>query len=155
MFWKFSGNAFLVLKRFCSSETDRVTNFCLSSAVDSCYHRNGWNSMLEAFYDKTCLSKCVGNSLEMIFEYLNISVAQKLTELQILSSNLWKTYFFGKMIFWSTGFGQLILLPTHLFRQLIFGNSLFCLPNFLTNWFFYIFLTADFLQLIKLFNCST
>ena len=39
--------------------------------------------MLEAFYDKNCLPKCAGNSLEMHFEYLNISVVQKLTELQI------------------------------------------------------------------------
>ena len=39
--------------------------------------------MLEAFYDKTCLAKCSGNCLEMHFEYLHVSVAQKLTELQI------------------------------------------------------------------------
>ena len=36
--------------------------------------------MLEALYDKTCLPKCSGNWLEMHFEYLNVSVAQKLTE---------------------------------------------------------------------------
>ena len=39
--------------------------------------------MLEAFYDKTCLTKCSGNCLEMHFEYLHVSVPQKLTELQI------------------------------------------------------------------------
>ena len=39
--------------------------------------------MLGAFYDKTCLAKCSGNSLEMHFKYLHVSVAQKLTELQI------------------------------------------------------------------------
>ena len=39
--------------------------------------------MLEAFYDKTCLAKCFGNCLEMHFEYLHVSVAQKLIELQI------------------------------------------------------------------------
>ena len=39
--------------------------------------------MLEAFYDKTCLAKCSGNYLEMHFEYLHVSVAQKLTKLQI------------------------------------------------------------------------
>ena len=41
--------------------------------------------MLEAFYDKTCLAKCSGNCLEMNFEYSHVSVAQKLTELQILA----------------------------------------------------------------------
>ena len=41
------------------------------------------NSMLEAFYDKTCLAKCFGNCLEMHFEYSHVFVAQKLTELQI------------------------------------------------------------------------
>ena len=39
--------------------------------------------MLEAFYEETCLLKCSGNWLEMHFEYLNVSVAQKLTELWI------------------------------------------------------------------------
>ena len=41
--------------------------------------------MLEAFYDKTYLAKCSGNCLEMHFEYLHVSVAQKLTELQIFA----------------------------------------------------------------------
>ena len=41
--------------------------------------------MLKAFYDKTCLPKCTGNSLEMEFEYLNVSVAQKLTDLGFLA----------------------------------------------------------------------
>ena len=36
--------------------------------------------MLEALYDKTCLPKCSENWLEMHIEYLNVSVAQKLTE---------------------------------------------------------------------------
>ena len=40
--------------------------------------------MLEAFYDKTCLANCSGNCLEMHFEYLHVSVAQKLNELQIV-----------------------------------------------------------------------
>ena len=39
--------------------------------------------MLETFYDKTCLAKYIGNRLEMHFEYLPVSVAQKLTELRI------------------------------------------------------------------------
>ena len=43
--------------------------------------------MLEALYDKTCLTKCFGNFLEMNFEYLNVSVAQKLTELQFFRSH--------------------------------------------------------------------
>ena len=38
--------------------------------------------MLKALHQKTCLPKSSGNSLEMNFEYLNISVAQKLTELR-------------------------------------------------------------------------
>ena len=38
--------------------------------------------MLEAFFDITCLAKCFGNCLEMHFEYLHVSVAQKLTELR-------------------------------------------------------------------------
>ena len=38
--------------------------------------------MLEALYEKTCLPKCSGNSLNLHFEYLNVSVAQKLTELR-------------------------------------------------------------------------
>ena len=38
--------------------------------------------MLEALYQKTCLPKSSGNSLDMNFEDLNISVAQKLTELR-------------------------------------------------------------------------
>ena len=45
--------------------------------------------------------------------------------------------FFGKMIFWTTGFGQLIFLPTHLdLDNWFFYNSLFCLTHFLTNWLF-------------------
>ena len=39
--------------------------------------------MLEALYEKTCLPKCSGNTLNLHFEYLNDSVAQKITELQI------------------------------------------------------------------------
>ena len=39
--------------------------------------------MLKALYDKSCLVNCVGNSLEMDFEHINVSVPQKLTELQI------------------------------------------------------------------------
>ena len=131
MFWKFSGDAFWVLTRFCSSKTDRVTNFWLSSAVNSCYScHNHRNLMLEALYDKTCLPNCVGNSLEMHFEYLNISVAQKLTELRIFGCHLWKSYFLETWFFCTTDFGQLIFLPTHLFGQLIFDNSLFCLTHF-------------------------
>ena len=42
--------------------------------------------MLEALYDKTCLPKCSGNSLNLHFEYLNVSVAQKLTELRFFYS---------------------------------------------------------------------
>ena len=38
--------------------------------------------MLEALYQETCLPKCSVNSLDMNFECLNVSVAQKLTELQ-------------------------------------------------------------------------
>ena len=34
-----------------------------------------------AYYNKICLSKCVGNYLEMHFEYLHVSVAQKPSEL--------------------------------------------------------------------------
>ena len=37
---------------------------------------------VESLYDKTCIAKYFGNSQEMHFEYLNVSVAQKLTELQ-------------------------------------------------------------------------
>ena len=40
--------------------------------------------MLEALYDKTCLPKCVRNSLQMQFEYINVSVAQNLTKLGII-----------------------------------------------------------------------
>ena len=39
--------------------------------------------MLKALYDKSCLVNCVGNSLEMDFEHINVSVPQKLTELHI------------------------------------------------------------------------
>ena len=49
--------------------------------------------MLEALYDKTYLEKCFGNSLEMHFEYLIISIAQKLTELPSFGCHLWKTWF--------------------------------------------------------------
>ena len=37
--------------------------------------------MLEALYQKTCFPKSSGNSLDMNFEYLNVSLSQKLTEL--------------------------------------------------------------------------
>ena len=42
--------------------------------------------MLETLYEKTCLPKCSGNSLNLHFEYLNVSVAQKLTELHFFGS---------------------------------------------------------------------
>ena len=93
MFWKFSGDAFWVTKRFCNSKTDWVTNFWLSS-------------------------------LENLF---------------------FETWFF-----WTTDFCQLIFLPTHLFGQLIFDNSLFCLTHCFTNWIFdnWYFVNWFFWQLI-------
>ena len=36
--------------------------------------RDRRNSMLEAFYEKTCLAKYFGNCLEMLFEYLHFYV---------------------------------------------------------------------------------
>ena len=99
MFRKFLELAFWVLKRFCSSKTDRVTNFWLSSAVNSCYScRDRRKRMLEALYDKTCLPKCSGNWLEMHFEYLNVSVAQKLTELWIFGCQGYSRGQFGKTL---------------------------------------------------------
>ena len=68
--------------------------------------------------------------------YLKVPVAQKQTELQIFGCHLWKTYFWKHDFFCTTDFGQLIILPTHLFGQLIFDISLFCLAHFLTNWYF-------------------
>ena len=58
-------------------------SFFGSAAVKSCYSSHGCQkSMLEALYKKTCLPKCSRNSLNLHFDYLNISVAQKLTELR-------------------------------------------------------------------------
>ena len=132
MFWKFSGDAFWVLTHFCSSKTDRVTCFWLLSASNSCYsHRDRQYSMLEALYDKTCLPKCVGNSLEMHFECLNISVPQKLTKLQIFGCNLWKTYF----------------LERRFFGQLVLANWSSCQLIYLDNWF----LTTNFFALLIIF----
>ena len=50
----------------------------LSRAV-KCHNRR--KPMLEALYQKTCLPKSSGNFLDMNFEYLNVSVAQELTEI--------------------------------------------------------------------------
>ena len=73
-------------------------NFGLSSAGHSCYSRRYHrNSMLEAFYDKTCLAKCFGNCLEMHFEYLHVSVAQKLTELRIFGCQGYSRVNLGKL----------------------------------------------------------
>ena len=44
--------------------------------------------MLEASFAKVCLAKCSGNFLDMNFEYLNVSVAQKLTKLQFFGCHL-------------------------------------------------------------------
>ena len=40
MFWKLSGDAFWVLTRFCSSKTDRVTNFWLSGILSGQFGKN-------------------------------------------------------------------------------------------------------------------
>ena len=73
---------------------------CEVLAVISCYSlRDCQNLMLEALYDKICLPKCAGISLEINFEYLRISVAQKLTELLYFGSHLWKSDFFWKQDF--------------------------------------------------------
>ena len=48
--------------------------------------------MLDALYEKTRLAKCSGICLEMHFEYLNVSVAQKLTELQFFSFSIVQTF---------------------------------------------------------------
>ena len=53
--------------------------------------------MLEAFYDKTCLAKCFENCLEMHFEYLHVSVAQKLTELRIFGCQGYSRVNLGKL----------------------------------------------------------
>ena len=68
----------------------------------------------------------------MLFEYLIISVAQKLAELQIFGSNIWKTYFFGKMIFLDNWFCPTdLFVNSFRFGQLIFDNSLFYLSHFI------------------------
>jgi len=137
MFWKLSGDAFWVLTCFCSSKTDWVMNFLLSSAVNSCYSCHDYrNWMLEALYDKTCLPNYVGNSLEMHFEYLNISVAQKLTQLWIFGCHLWKTYFLETWFFCTTDYGQLIFLPTYFLDNLFLTTHFFAWLIFLTNWIF-------------------
>ena len=46
--------------------------------------------MFEALYQKTCFPKSSGNSLNMNFEHLNVSVAQKLIELQNFGLQLLK-----------------------------------------------------------------
>ena len=55
------------------------------------------NSMLEAFYGKTCFANCFGNCLEMNFEYLNVFVAQKLTELRIFGCQGYSRVNLGKL----------------------------------------------------------
>ena len=92
---------------------------CEVLAVISCYSlRDCQNLMLEALYDKICLPKCAGISLEINFEYLRISVAQKLTELLYFGSHLWKSYFFLETRF----FGQLILASLF-FCQIIYFDK--------------------------------
>ena len=94
---------------------------CEVLAVISCYSlRDCQNLMLEALYDKICLPKCAGISLEINFEYLRISVAQKLTELLYFGSHLWKSYFFLETRF----FGQLILASLF-FCQIIYFDNIF------------------------------
>ena len=80
--------------------------------------------MLEALYDKTFLPKCVGNSLEMHFEFLTCFCSSKTDN----SYKLWAVII-GKLIFWNMIF-LTDFLPTHLFGQLILDNSLFCKTNF-------------------------
>ena len=73
--------------------------------------------------NKTCLTNCFGNCLEMYFEYSHVSVAQKLTELRIFGCqgysrvNLGKIYVFGWLIFLPTNF-----LTTNLCDNWFFGN---------------------------------
>ena len=54
-------------------------------------------TLCQAFYDKTCLAKCFGNRLEMHFEYLHNSVAQKLTELQFFGCQGYSRVNFEKL----------------------------------------------------------
>ena len=97
---------------------------CEVLAVISCYSlRDCQNLMLEALYDKICLPKCAGISLEINFEYLRISVAQKLTELLYFGSHLWKSYFFWKQdfldnLFWPAYFFAKSFILTIYFWQL-------------------------------------
>ena len=84
---------FLPKKQRCLLGRKMYSSTSVSSAVNSCYSSRDHRNLLEALYDKTCLPNCVGNSLETHFLYLNISVSQKLTELQIFGCHLWKTYF--------------------------------------------------------------